>query len=134
MSSDLTTYFGNKIARWVGGNAMPTAPTSLKIGLYNGNPKTSGVEVTDTIRAAGRVTAAFTVPAVGTDNTLVNSAEVDFGDSDGDVASLTHAALFDQAGNMLASKALTGGPFSVTSGSPVKYAVGNLSFAIGSAS
>jgi cytoskeletal protein RodZ len=117
MTSDLTTVFGNKIVRWLGGNAMPTAPTSLKIGIFNGNPKTTGVEVTDDIRAAGRVTATMTVPAVGTNNELTNSADVDFGDSDNDVT-FSHAALYDQAG---------------TSGSAVKFNIGNLTFAIGSA-
>lgn len=132
MSSDLTPFFGNKSVRWLGGVAMPTPPTSLKIGLWNGNPKTSGVEVTDDIRAAGRVTATMTVPAVGVDNELTNSAAVDFGDSDGDVT-FGYASLHDQDGNMYASKPLPGGPFSVTSGSSVKFNIGNLTFTIGSA-
>lgn len=132
MTSDLSTYFGNKAVRWLAGNVMPTAPTSLKIGLFNGNPKTTGVEVTDDIRAAGRVTATMTAPAVGNDNELTNSAAVDFGDSDNDVT-FSYAALYDQAGNFYASKLLPGGPFSVTSGSAVKFNIGNMTFAIGSA-
>lgn len=132
MTSNLTPYFGNRIVRWLGGIAMPTAPTSLKIGIFNGNPKTTGIEVTDDIRGAGRVTAAMTVPALGVDNELTNSAEVDFGDSDNDVT-FSHAALYDQDGNFYAGKELPGGPFSITSGSAVSFNIGNLTFAVGSA-
>jgi hypothetical protein len=62
MASDLSTYFGNKIVRWLGGNAMPTAPANLYLALYNGDPKSGGTEVTTTIRVAGRITATFSVP------------------------------------------------------------------------
>jgi hypothetical protein len=135
MSSDLSTYLGNKVVRWIAGNAMPSAPATVYLALHDGNPKVSGVEVTTTVRAAGRLAVAWTVPASGVDNELTNSADADFGDADND-ASLAYASIWDASsgGNLIASKALPGGPFSVLAGSSVKFNAGNITFTVGSAS
>jgi len=131
MASDLSTWFGNKIVRWMGGQAMPAVPTSLLVGLFNGDPKSGGSEVTTSIRAAGRVTLGLTVPAAGTVNTLSLSGDADFGSSAGN-ATVTHVAVYDNAGDFLCSKVLPGQPFSITAGSAVKFAQANLTFVIGS--
>lgn len=133
MSSDLSTYLGNKIARWLGGVAMPTAPTDIWIALFDGNPKSGGTEVTTDVRAAGRVAAVWTVPASGVVNVLTSSTDTDFGTSDGPT-DITHVAAFDAAssGNLLASKPL-GAPQSVILGTPVKFNTADLTFTIGSA-
>lgn len=131
MASDLSTYLGNKVVRWIGGQAMPTAPASVALALFNGNPKAGGVEVTEDVRVAGRLNVSWTVPASGTDNELTNDAEADFGNSASDVT-ITHAALYDGS-NLLASKALPGQPFEVTTGSQVKFNVGSITFTVGSA-
>jgi len=132
MASDLSTWLGNKIVRWLANNAMPTAPTSLVLGLFNGDPKSGGSEVTNTIRAAGRVTLALAAaPAAGTGNTLALASDADFGNSAGN-ATVTHAAVYDNSGNFLCSKAIPGQPYSVTIGSQVKFLAANLSFVIGS--
>jgi autotransporter adhesin len=75
------------------------------------------------------------VPASNdTDNTLVNSATVDFGAAAGD-ANVSHFAIFDAAtaGKMIASKAVLGGAVAVGAGQPVSFGSGDLSFEIGSA-
>jgi len=131
MASDLSTYFGNKIVRWMGGQAMPTPPTSLLIGLFNGDPKSGGSEVTTTIRPSGRVTLGLSVPAAGNTNTLAMSADADFGVAAGN-ANVSHAAVYDNTGNFLCSKVLPGQPFNITAGSAVKFAQANLTFVIGS--
>lgn len=130
--SDLTGYFGNKILRWVNGTAMPTAPTALYISLYNGNPKTSGVEVSTTIRAAGRVVVTFAALASGVDHLLTSNVAVDFGDADGN-ASISHYGLHDASsgGNMLASRAITGGAQAILVGQEVKFLSGGITFNIG---
>ena len=137
MASDMSVYLGNKICRWLAGNAMPGAPAACYVALFNGNPKTSGAEVTATIRAAGRV--AITVDAIaddGVDNQITNSATVDFAEAAGDVANLDYVGIFDAAsgGHLLFSKALPGGPFAVATGTPVKFLTGDLTFTIGAAS
>ena len=137
MASDMSTYLGNKLCRWLAGNAMPAAPTGCYAALFNGNPKTSGVEVTDTINAAGRVAIAFDAIADdGVDNEVTNLADVDFGEAAGDVANLDYVGIFDAApgGNLLFSKALPGGPFAVATGTPIKFLTGDLTFTIGAAS
>jgi hypothetical protein len=135
MASDMSVYLGNALCRWLAGNAMPSAPATCYVALFDGNPKTTGTEVTTTIRAAGRVAIAFDAIAAGTDNDLTNASEADFGSSAGSVPVLNYVAVYDAAtsGNLLFSKVLPGGPFAVATGSPVKFTVGNLTFTIGSA-
>jgi len=137
MASDMNVYLGNKVCRWLAGNAMPTAPAACYVGLFNGNPKTSGAEVSDTINAGGRVAITFDAIANdGVDNEITNSADVDFGQAAGDVANLDYVGIFDAAsgGNLLFSKALPGGPFAVAAGTPIKFLTGDLTFTIGFAS
>jgi hypothetical protein len=133
MSSDLSAYLGNKIVRWFAGNAMPGAPATLYVALFNGNPKTSGTEVTATIDATGRKAVTWSVPASGALHLLESSADVDFGLADAD-ATVSHVAIYDasSSGNLLASKPAPGGPFSVLTGAAVKLLAGDLSFDIGS--
>lgn len=135
MASDLSKYIGNKIARWLAGNAMPTAPTSVYVAIFNGDPKSSGVEITTNISAAGRVAISWAALASNdTDNVLTSNADADFGDSDTGSLSASHVAIFDAhtSGNRLASKALPGGPYAIALGQTVKFASGDLSFTIGS--
>jgi hypothetical protein len=133
MASDLTGYLGNKILRWIDGTAMPTAPTAVYVGLHNGNPKTSGVEVTTTIDATGRKACGFATLASGVDHLLTSDADVDFGLADAG-ASVSHYSLWDAAssGNMLASRAVSGGPIAVAVGAAVKFLAGAITFNIGS--
>ena len=67
---------------------------------------------------------------------ITNSADVDFGDAAGDVANLDYVGIFDAAtsGNLLSSVALPDGPFSITTGTAVKFLTGDLTFTIGAAS
>lgn len=129
--SDLSTYFGNKIVRWLAGEAMPSAPADLYLALYDGDPKGAGVEVTTDVLAAGRLPIVWDVPASGTVNVLASDADVDYGLSDG-AADITHVAVFDAqaAGNRLASKALAS-PVSVIVGTAVNFLAGDLVFTIG---
>lgn len=136
MASDMSTYLGNALCRWLAGNAMPSAPATCYVALFSGNPKTTGTEVTTAIRAAGRVAIAFDAIVVGTDNQVTNASDADFGTSAGNVAVLDYAAVYDAptAGNLLFSKVMPGAPFAVATGSPVKFIAGALTFTIGSAS
>lgn len=136
MASDLSKYFGNAIVRWLGGNAMPTAPADVFIALFNGDPKSTGVEVTTTVSSAGRIAMDWTVPAAGntgTANVMQSSADVDFGDSEGET-DISHIAIFDaaSAGNLIASKALVGGTIDIPVGTGVKFEAGDVVFTIGS--
>jgi hypothetical protein len=135
MASDLTAYFGNKILRWLNNQAdLPSRPTALYLGLFNGNPKTSGTEVGATIKSSGkRQLVTFATLASGAGHLLTSNVLVDWGLSEG-AASVSHFGLFDDAaaGNMFASKAVAGGPLPVAIGSAVNYASGAVTFNIGS--
>ena len=117
-----STYLGNAVLNWVKGSAMPTAPSSVYVGLFNGDPTDSGsggTEVTTTIRVAGRVAATFGTVA---SKNMANNALVDFGNAAG-ATTVTHFGVFDaaSAGNMLGSNAVTGGG-AVGSGAAVSFA------------
>lgn len=134
MASDLSAYIGNKILRWINGNAMPTAPSALYLALFDGNPKTSGTEIGATVDAGSpRHVITFAVLASGVSHLLTSNVAVDWGNSDG-AASLSHIGLFDasSAGNLLASKAVSGGPIAILVNSLVKFNSGAVTFNIGS--
>jgi len=133
-SSDITPYFGNLICRWLQGVAMPAAPAGLFLALYDGNPKTSGIEITEDIHYPGRQAFTSTALILGGGFTLLNNSLIDFGLSES-VVSLSYAALFDDAGagNMLASRALPGGPYPISIGTSVKFDVAKVAFIIGNA-
>ncbi len=137
MPSDLTAYTGNIFLRWLNDQAdMPTRPTNLYIGLFNGNPKTSGTEVGATINSTNpRQEITFTDIAAGAAHLLTSSNAQDWGNAEGG-ASISHMALFDDPdpgqGNMYASKPLNGGTRTVTAGASVKYNTGAITFNVGS--
>jgi len=133
MASDISKYLGNKIARWLGGQAMPTAPINLYMALFVGDPKGAGTEVTTTIRSTGRPAITWTVPASNdVDNVLVNSAAVDWGVAENDADGTSHVAIFDASsgGKRIASKALLA-PVDIKSGTPVSFGAGDVNFVIG---
>lgn len=130
MASDLSKYLGNKLARWLAGNAMPSAPGDVYVALFNGDPRSGGTEVTTDV-AAARLPISWTALASNdTDNVLTSDADVDFGNSLGS-ATIDWVAIFDAStsGNRLAQKAVTSVP--VIGGQSVKFEAGDLSFTIG---
>ncbi len=132
MASDLSKYLGNQLCRWLAGSAMPAAPGGLYLALFNGDPKAGGTDVTTTVRAAGRVAAAFTAPTNdGVTNTMASTADADFGAAAGG-ATVTHVAVYDSAsgGNQIASKSV--GSNTISAGQDVKFSAGNLVFTLGS--
>jgi len=133
MASDLSTYFGNKIARWIAGNAMPTEPADVFVALFDGNPKASGTEVTTTVDATGRKAVSWAALISGTGNVLESDVDVDFGLSDG-ACDIDYVGLFDasSSGNLLMSKILPA-PIAVIIGTPVKLLAGDIVFEVGAA-
>lgn len=135
MASDLSAYFGNKIARWFNNQAdMPSRPANLYMALFNGNPKTSGVEVGATINSgAKRQEITFADIASGAAHLLTSDIAVDWGNAEA-AATFTHIAVFDSltAGNLYASKATAGGAVVVLINSSVKFQAGGVTFNIGS--
>lgn len=133
MTRDLSKYFGNKIVRWIAGQAMPTAPSSVYVALFSGDPTATGSEVTTTVRSAGRVAVTWTVPAENdTDNALTNSTAIDFGSAAAD-CDFDYIAIFTAStgGKRLGSKALAD-TASVVSGQPVSFGAGELTITVGS--
>lgn len=100
--SAFSNYLELKIAQWVTGSQLPTPPSSVYIGLFNGDPGeagTTGTEVTTTLignatRPAIPLTAATDGSGVTTlknGSNFVFVAQADAG------ATVTHFAIFDVA-------------------------------------
>lgn len=130
--SDMTTYLGNKVLRWLAGNAMPTAPANVYLALFDGDPKGAGTEITEDVNSAGRMEISFEAIALGIDNSVSNDTAIDFGNSESAV-DLSHVAVYDAqvAGSPLWAKELTGGPFAVTVGLPISFPIGAITFNCG---
>jgi len=111
---------------------MPTAPTSLFVGLWNGDPLAGGTEVGATITgAAARIAVAIVIPANdGIDNLVEQSAETSFGLSVSVTpVNVTYTTLHDAvtAGNILAVRELDT-PKTIAQNDTVKFPLGDLSF------
>lgn len=119
-----SSYLDTAILTWIKGTAMPTAPATLWVALYNGDPYGAGSEVTTTIRVAGRVAATFGAIA---SLVISNSGLVDFGNAAGG-ATVSHFAIFDAAtvGNMLGGAAIVGGAQAISATNPTSFAIGAL--------
>lgn len=128
--SDLSAYLGNKVVRWLAGNAFPAAPATVYVALFNGDPAGAGTEVTTSVNAGGRQAAAWAAPAAGTTNNMSNNADTNFGASAGS-ATIDHVALYDAAsgGNLLFSHAIAS--VSVTAGTTVKVSSGAMTVTVG---
>lgn len=133
MSSDLSNYLGNKLLRWLAGNAMPSAPATVYLALFNGDPQASGTEITTSVRAAGRLAITWSALASGTTNTFENNGAIDFGASASGGLTFTHIAIFDasSSGNRLWSKIITGSPKTIALGANVSVASGDLDLTAG---
>jgi hypothetical protein len=136
MPSDLTGWFGNKILRWFANQgAMPSMPANVYLALFNGNPKSSGVEVGATVNSTTpRKEITFSALASGAAHLLTSNNAQDWGNSEGG-ASLSHVAVFDNptpgSGNMYFSKPVSGGTLSISASSAVKFNAGATTFNIG---
>lgn len=134
MPSDLSAYMGNITLRWVSNQAaMPASPAALYLALFNGNPKTTGTEISATIDSGGRKVITFAALASGVNHLLTSNADVDYGDAEG-AATLTHYALMDAStgGHIIASKPIPGGTLPIVIGTGVKFLSGAVTFNIGS--
>ncbi len=98
-----TTYSANKINDHVLGVASYTAPATLYLALYIGDPLGAGTEVSDP--AYARKVVAFSAAAAGTST---NSGEVIFNQATEGWGTLSHFAVFDAVtgGNMLRAGSL----------------------------
>ena len=121
MSTNISAYLGNKVVRWVGAQAMPSAPTTTYIALFR-----SGSEVTTQINVGGRQAITWSVPASGSTTTMTNSADTDFGAS-ANAQDVDEVRIYDAStsGNLLFSKTIT--LVSVGAGEDVKVKAGDLS-------
>lgn len=119
----IETYLGDAILNWLKSTAFPSDPAAIYVSLWDGNPNSGGVDKTTTIDASGRKAVTFGAVAA---RAMANDAEIDFGTADAG-ANVSWYAIHDASsgGNRLISFALNT-PRSISSGDPVKFAIGDL--------
>lgn len=130
-----SNYLENHILSWIAGTDMPTAPTTVYVGLSTANPGEDGSSMTEpaALDGYGRVAVTFAAVQQGADAaTMSNDAAVAFGPASANWGDITHFAIFDAAtaGNMLRHSALSA-PVTINSGDSATFAVGALTIAQG---
>jgi hypothetical protein len=121
--SDSSTYMGDALLNWVRGTAMPSAPASTFVSLWNGDPDSGGTEVTGTVSLTTQGITWSTVSARSINNTV----DITFGTASGS-ATVTFVVIQDNATyaghNQLAKKSIAS--VSITNGLAVKILATNL--------
>lgn len=113
--------FGSNIhqalADWITGTSMPSPPSSLKLALSAGDPTETGAGLVEPVGAGYiRQTVVLTPQAgEGGGTLLTNMSPVVFGPAVDSVwPTLTHGAILDSAGNIIAF-----GPLGVNRTAPI---------------
>lgn len=132
MALGLSSYLHQALAAWINGTTMPTAPAGLVMALSAGDPKQDASGLVEPNSAFGYARQPVTMAAsaaVGGGTKLTSTNAVVFGPATSGWPTITHGALFDSGGNMLAS-----GPLGVQRSAPlgdtVSFAIGAFQFTL----
>lgn len=127
--SDFTNYTESEIVNWmVGGDAMPSPPSNIYVGLHTGDPTETGgsneVSGNNYARASTTAGTDWTISA----NTFENADDILFNEASGSWGTVSHFSLWDSStgGNALAYSALDSSR-SVESGDAPVFRATNLS-------
>lgn len=125
-----TEYLETSIRDWMSqGTAFPSAPSALEVSLHTADPTDSpdgSTEVSASDYARVSVSAGSGWTTVGVDG-FENTNIIDFGTTQNDWGSVSHAALSDGSGNWLATTSVSNGG-SIPSGTDVYFEAGQLTF------
>ena len=105
--SGLSDYAINKVLNHLFTGTASTAPTGLKVHLYNGDPHGAGTEVSAVVDDTAYASQSITFESEGTttNNRSYNTNTITFGavvyGSGAAAYSVTHAAIKDGSGNLL---------------------------------
>lgn len=117
-------YLADELIDWVKGTDMPTAPTTVYIALFNGDPSGAGTEITNTIKGSTTrdAIALGGVTTSGNFRQADNTAEITITPSASAGATADYAAIYDAAtgGNLLSYDTLTASK-TITTGDGVKF-------------
>lgn len=121
--SDMSAYVGDKLLGWIKGTTMGTAPTTIYVSLWNGDPDGAGVEVTGTHSLTTQSVSWGSVSA----RAVSSNADITFGTSSG-ADSITYVVLADNAtysgSNQISKKSIS--TVTTSNGLVVKISSGNL--------
>jgi hypothetical protein len=118
--------------------SMDTAPSSIKVALFVGNPGddgSGGSDVSATINGSGKVTATFSAPALNGSGVyeISNTATVDFGNSAAEVeGTVNYCAVYVDTGmgDELIAYALLDTPLTIMTSDPVSIGAGEIKISL----
>ena len=121
--SELSFYSIDTFLGWIKGTAFPSAPSTVYLALFNGDPDQNGVEVTTLVNAGGR--QAITFGSI-VHHQITTTAAIDFGTA-ANATTVSWLAVFDAAsvGNCLTRRALAA-PVAVAAGQHVTVNIADL--------
>jgi hypothetical protein len=100
MSGSLTNYARAQLAKWAFSGDTVARPTSWKVALYTATPGADGTGGTE-VSGGGYARQDISLAITGTTTAAIkNTANVEFPTATGSWGSISHAALFDDGGNM----------------------------------
>lgn len=134
MMAGLSRQLQENIANWVRGSAMPAAPASLRVALSSTPINDDGTGITEPILVNGyqRLTVTLTAPVhtEGAGTMVSNANALVFGPAvNVPWPTITHAAVFDNAGNML-FKGPVATPRTAIVGDTLSYGIGTIQFRV----
>lgn len=127
--SSLSSYTAQLLTDWILGKANMPDSGDRYLAFFDGDPETTGLEVTDDLSSLGRQNITSAMDSANASGVSENTGDIDFGAAVG-VGQITHLAIFDLAsgGNLLASQPLDVGTQQVAVGDSLKIASDGLTF------
>lgn len=130
---DISTYLEGKVASWLRGIAPGPAPSSLRIGLSNGDPLDDASGIVEPTHGYARLGITFSAPVSDDSQSVMgNMASIVFTPTSGQAFGMvTHGCIFDVTGNLLFSGPLpNAGNFGVNQ--TISFAIGTVQVGMGS--
>lgn len=130
MASQLSLYVAEALMNWMKGTPMPTAPVSLWVNFWLGNPGDDGLgsfDITMFLAGVARIEVTFGTVSSPTYRVMSNDAMVDFGNALNDCPGVTWFGVWDDpaAGHLIGVAPLTT-PKNYLTGDPVNFPIGAL--------
>lgn len=133
--ADITQTYRQAIVNYLRGNGAPVAISDIFVDIYNGDPQGAGSSVLATITGSATrpsIKSLMSAASAASPSVSSNSSQLALSAAAAAGGTITHIALFDAAtaGNLVASKVLTGGNQTVITGNPVNIPAAAVSISI----
>lgn len=129
--SAFSEYLAEELTNWLASNTgFASSPTDLYVTLWNDQDNELSTEFPNARLSVNNSDWTVTDSGASFDSRFENAVEIDFGQASSDVDNINRFAVYDAStgGNLLLTAPIDDAPFDVSSGTRVKFDVGNVSF------